>query len=130
MLVKETFKQGLGYGLVGGAQLALDFLIFMALTIAGIPVAGANVIARIIIAGLGFWLNGKWTFGRSGPSSLGVVHFGKYLTLLVGTTFFSTIGVMMAARGGGVHVAWLVKPFVDIFLAGVGFLVSKYWVYR
>lgn len=74
-------KQGLGYGLVGFIQLALEWLFFVAATVVGVPVAGANILARAVAAGLGFWLNGKWTFRRNGPPSLGIRHFGRHLTL-------------------------------------------------
>lgn len=112
------------------AQLVLEWLIFVVMTVIGVPVAAANVVARAIAAGMGFWFNGKWTFNKSAPPSLGIVHLGRYLTLWVSTTFFSTLAVMLAARGGGIHVAWIIKPLADLLLACVGFIVSKYWIYR
>lgn len=126
----DTLKQGFGYGVVGGVQLALDWLIFVALTALGMPVAGANVAGRATAAGLGFWLNGKWTFGKRIEGSLGIEHFGRYVVLWLGMTLLSTFVVLIAARVDGVHVAWLIKPIADFFLAAGGFVVSKYWIYR
>lgn len=126
----DTLKQGFGYGVVGVVQLALDWLIFVTLTALGAPVAGANIVGRATAAGLGFWLNGKWTFGKSGGSPLGIEHFGRYLILWLSMALLSTFVVMMATRMEGVHVAWLIKPIVDLFLAAIGFVVSKYWIYR
>lgn len=126
----QILKQGFGYGVVGGVQLALDWLIFVALSALGVPVGGANVAGRATAAMLGFWLNGKWTFGKGGDSPLGIEHFGRYFVLWASMTLLSTIVVMFAARTDGVHVAWLIKPMADLFLAAVGFVVSKYWIYR
>lgn len=126
----DILKQGLGYGLVGFLQLALEWLLFVMMTVVGVPVAGANILARAVAAGLGFWLNGKWTFRRNDPPALGIKHFGRYIILWLSTTLLSTLAVMLAARNGGVHVAWVVKPVADLLLAGIGFVVSKYWIYR
>lgn len=126
----SIFKQGFGYGVVGGVQLALDWLIFVMLTALGAPVGGANIAGRGTAAVLGFWLNGKWTFGKDGGAPLGIKHFGRYVVLWVSTTLLSTFAVMTATRVDGVQVAWLIKPIVDLFLAAVGFVVSKYWIYR
>ena len=30
----------------------------------------------------------------------------------------------------GLHWTWLAKPAVELFLGGVGFLLSRHWVYR
>ena len=130
ILMVSTLKQGLGYGLVGGVQLALDWLTFVTLTTLGVPVGGANVAGRATAAALGFWLNGKWTFGKSNESALGIDHFGRYLVLWTSMALLSTFVVMVATRIDGVHVAWLIKPVADLFLAAVGFVVSKYWIYR
>lgn len=126
----QILKQGFGYGVVGGMQLMLDWLIFVTLSALGVPVGGANVAGRATAALLGFWLNGKWTFGKSGGSPLGFEHFGRYLVLWASMTVLSTIVVMFAARIDGVHAAWLIKPMADLLLAAVGFVVSKYWIYR
>lgn len=123
-------KQGFGYGVVGGVQLVLDWLIFVMLTAQGIPVGVANIAGRGTAAVLGFWLNGKWTFGKRGGASLGIEHFGRYVVLWVGMTLLSTFAVTVATRIDGVQTAWLIKPVVDVFLAAVGFVVSKYWIYR
>ena len=38
--------------------------------------------------------------------------------------------VLSIERLAGLHAAWLLKPAIDVVLAGLGFLVSKYWIYR
>lgn len=123
-------RQGLGYGAVGGIQIALDWLIFVGLTTVGVPTVGANLVGRVIAAMLGFWLNGKWTFASREGTPLGFGHLGRYLVSWSFMTLLSTVAVLIAARTEGLHAAWAIKPGADLILAAMGFTVSKYWIYR
>ncbi|MEV8521851.1 GtrA family protein [Dyella marensis] len=126
----KLLKQGFGYGVVGGVQLGLDWMIFVALTAAGVATGGANVIGRATAAMLGFWLNGKWTFAENGGKPLGMQHFGRYVITWLSMTALSTCIVVATSRAQGMHAAWMVKPAADLVLAALGFTISKYWIYR
>lgn len=126
----KILKQGFGFGVVGGIQIALEWLIFVAFTAAGAPASGANVAGRATAATLGFWINGKWTFAKVDGVRLGVTHLGRYLASWVILTALSTLIVLIITHTEGLHMAWKMKPVVDLFLAAISFAVSKYWIYR
>lgn len=126
----KILKEGASFGVAGLVQLGIDWLVFVALTKAGVVAASANLAGRVSGALFGFWLNGKWTFRREESSGLNSRHFGRYACWWVATACASTVTVAVVARLAGVEAAWAVKPFIDVFLAGCGFLVSKYWIYR
>ncbi|MFC0676874.1 GtrA family protein [Lysobacter korlensis] len=124
------WRQGLGYGAVGGLQLLLDWLSFVALTAIGIPAAVSNVVGRIAGAVLGFWLNGVITFRSEGASRLGWARFGRFAASWSLMTVLSTLAVHYINAQAGLQWAWLLKPAVDIVLALLGFIASRYWIYR
>lgn len=126
----KILRQGLGYGLVGGVQIVLDWLVFVALTSFGVAPGVANVVGRVMAAVVGFWLNGKWTFAMRDDSSLSIGHFWRFLASWTVMTLLSTLIVVGAANFDGLRTAWVIKPLADLFLAAAGFVVSKYWIYR
>lgn len=118
-----------GYAAVGFAQLAIEWALFVSATILLVPVPVANVMARIAGASLGFWLNGRFTFARSGAvlDRRALLRFAASWAALtiIGTVLISAIEI-----SGGLRAAWIGKPAIDVLLAGVGFFASKYWIYR
>ncbi|MGO4502443.1 MULTISPECIES: GtrA family protein [unclassified Dyella] len=126
----KTLRQSFSYGIVGGLQIAVDWTIFVSLSALGIESGIANVAGRGSGAMLGFWFNGKWTFSKGPSTTLRFAHLARFLTLWTVTTLLSTLVVMVAAKNQGLHFAWLIKPIADVLLAGLGFGVSKLWIYR
>jgi len=122
-------RQLVGYAVVGVAQILVDWAIFVALTALGSPVAASNVASRLIAAVLGFWLNGRFTFSGQ-VAGLGSGHAFRYAASWLAMTALSTLAVRAADGFAGLHAAWLLKPAIDVVLAGIGFLASKYWIYR
>lgn len=122
-------RQLFGYAVVGAAQILVDWAIFVGLTALGSPVAGSNIASRLIAAVLGFWLNGRFTFAGQ-VTGLGSGHALRYAASWVAMTALSTLAVRAADGLAGLHAAWLLKPAIDVVLAGIGFLASKYWIYR
>jgi putative flippase GtrA len=123
-------RQGLLFVMVGGFQLAVDSLLFVALTWAGAPVSPANLAARAGAAGLGFWLNGRFTFTDGTQPRLGSRRFSRFIVVWVGLTIVSTIVLSMLADAVGLEGAWLAKPVVEIGLALLSFFLQRHWVYR
>ena len=134
-LRRALATQGLPYLLVGGVQLGLDWGMFVLLSWLGLPVPVANVAGRIAGACLGFWLNGIYTFRADGNGPLARRHALKFAVSWLFVTVLSTLAVTALSHvhglgSGAVRLEWIGKPVVDAFLAGVGFLLSKYWIYR
>jgi putative flippase GtrA len=124
-------RQLLGFGLVGLAQLLVDWASFVTLTSLGVAVAPANLAARVGGACLGFWGNGRFSFAApDGAPRLGGRRFARYLLFWLAMTALSTLAVTALDDARGLHAAWLGKPLADAALAALGFAASIYWIYR
>jgi putative flippase GtrA len=120
-------RQGSLFLIVGFAQLALDSGIFVAVTALGLPIAAGNIVGRISGAMLGFWLNGRYTFGKERLDRRHAVRFAIVWLLL---TIVSTLSIGIVAAHLGLHGAWLAKPVVEGVIAAIAFFLWKYVVYR
>lgn len=125
-------RQGASYVLVGALQLGLDWLSFVLLSGLGMPVATANMVGRAAGAIAGFSLNGAVTFAKPGArgSKLGAANLVKFLVSWLAFALASTLVVVLLKQQHGLHWAWLGKPVFDGALAVLGFLISKYWIFR
>ena len=124
-------RHALGYGLVGLAQIVIDWAVFVALTAFALPVAAANLAGRVGGACFGYWANGRWTFRAiDGSHRLSGRSLRRFLVLWCATAAASTLLVTEVDALFGLRWAWVGKPVIDIGLAGVAFFVSKFWVYR
>lgn len=124
-------RQVLGFGVVGGLQLVVDWACFVAFTALGVAVGPANLAGRVFAAGVGYWANGRFTFAQAGEGPrLGRQRLYRYLVFWAAMTSLSTLAVMGLDQLHGLHAAWLGKPLVDAVLAGLGFFAAKYWIYK
>lgn len=123
-------RQGGSYLIVGLLQLLLDWLVFVGLTAFGVPAASGNLAGRVSGALLGFWLNGRVTFARSGEVRLGWWRFVKFLLVWIPLTVISTLAVTWVAGSLGLAHAWLAKPLVEGALAVGAFFLWRHVVYR
>ncbi|HRN61457.1 MAG TPA: GtrA family protein [Luteimonas sp.] len=123
-------RQGGHYLLAGLLQLLLDWLVFVALSALGLPVAASNVAGRVAGAMLGFWLNGRVTFARDGRARLGWRRFLRFVAVWLALTLASTLLVGWIAAQLGLQQAWLAKPLVEGALAVVAFFLWRHVVYR
>lgn len=130
-LITRLNRHGIGrqlafYIVVGIAQLVVDWLCFVLLTAWGMPVAPANVIARVCAAVLGFTANGTVTF----KARLRPAQFGRFVAAWIPLTLVNTFAVWALEAIGGLHLAWLIKPLVDALTAAAGFVVARHWIFR
>ena len=123
-------RQGGSYLVFGVLQLLLDWLLLVALTALGMPVAPANLASRTSAALLGFWLNGRYTFADGNGQRLGWRRFTRFWLLWLAITAISTVLVAVVASRLGLHQAWLAKPLVEAGLAVVSFFALRHWVFR
>lgn len=123
-------RQLAGYGVVGGVQLLVDWFAFVVLSHLGCSVVVANVLGRIFGAGIGFYLNGVLTFRAGERAALGWLPLGKFFLSWLAMTCVSTVGVEWANVQFGLEWAWLLKPAIDVLLAALGFVASRYWIYK
>lgn len=127
---RTLLRQGLSYGVIGGSALLLDWGCFVALTAAGMATVPANLIGRVLGAGIGFWFNGTVTFKDAGGTRVGWPQMRRFFLAWVTMTAMSTLAMYSIDKMLALHWAWVAKPFVDALLAAMGFLVSRYWIYK
>ena len=130
-IVSRLNRHGIGrqltfYFVIGIAQLVVDWLCFVLLTASGMPVAPANVIARVCAAVLGFAANGTVTF----KSRLRPTQLARFMAAWIPLTLINTLVVWALEAIGGLHLAWLIKPLVDALTAAAGFVVARHWIFR
>ncbi|MFX5839909.1 GtrA family protein, partial [Acinetobacter baumannii] len=82
-----------------------------------------NVAGRVSGALLGFWLNGRITFAGD-DTAIGRRQLARFVLLWLTTTVVSTWAIGALEDVVGLHWTWLAKPAVELFLGGVGFLLS------
>ena len=120
----------MSYGVIGVASLLVDGASFVALTAAGMATIPANILGRMVGAGLGFWFNGTVTFKDAQGHRVGWPQMRRFLVTWVSIAAVSTIAMYTVDKQLGLKWAWIAKPIVDAMLAGVAFLVSRYWIYN
>ena len=122
-------RQGRDYLAIGLLQWLVDWGVVVGLTHIGMPVAPANVAGRITGALLGFWLNGRFTFAGA-RYTLGGTQLQRFMMMWIGTTLLSTWALTQIDDVLGLRWVWLAKPAIEIALGFVGFVLSRYWIYR
>lgn len=114
---------------IGALQWVLDSAVMIALSHAGLAVVLATLAGRVSGACLGYWLNGRYTFG-GGRNSLHRRSLLRFVGFWLLSSLASALLLAWIDAHAGLQVTWLAKPLVDIAAAGVGFLVSRYWIYQ
>jgi putative flippase GtrA len=124
-----SFRRHLGgYAAVGALQWGIEYAVMLALSQWIMPVAPANVVGRICGATVGFWLNGAWTFAGDGRQ-MGSRALRRFLLVWLALTVVNTAAVSAIDHNAGLRAAQALKPAVDILIAGLGFLLSRHWIY-
>lgn len=121
--------QIIAFLLVGGLQVVLDTLVFIALGALGMPVFAANVAGRLAGASLGFLINGRVTFASAdghGLDSGALARFGATWAVL---TTVGGVLLVHVEQGFGLTATWLAKPMVEALLAVLGFVSLKHFVF-
>ncbi len=118
-----------GYAVIGLMQWVLEYGIMLALSEWVMAVPPANVIGRLCGAILGFWLNGKWTFAGD-DNHVGRHAAARFIAMWLILTIFNTWIVGYIDHNLGLRMAQSLKPFADLLSGGLGFLLSRHWVYK
>ena len=119
----------------GVLQYGVDVALFSLLFFFGADIWVANVTARGTAAIGGFLFNGLVTFGQErGNRSLGVHHLLRFVGLWCALTVVSTslLGIARSlAESSDLAVTWIIaaKVIVEVGMAVVSFVASKWWVY-
>ena len=122
-------RQGRHYLAIGLLQWLVDWGVMVLLSHGGMAVEPANLSGRISGALLGFWLNGRITFAGD-DCLVGRRQLMRFATMWTFTTLASTWSLGYIDDAIGLRWAWLAKPAIELILGGVGFVLSRHWVYR
>jgi putative flippase GtrA len=122
-------RQGRRYIAIGLLQWLVDWGMVVALTHFGMPVAPANVAGCVTGAMMGYWLNGKLTFAGD-DTALGVIQLRRFMLMWLTTTLISTWAMTQVDDVFGLKWVWLAKPAIELALGAVGFVLSRYWIYK
>jgi putative flippase GtrA len=114
-------KPWLRFVLVGLFQLCLDWGVFVLLTRAELAVPVANLLARAVNIPVGWFLQGRVTFG----AALNAGTFLRYLLVFLLLTILSTLALLPMS----VPVRELAKPLVEALLAIASFLLMQHFVF-
>ncbi len=125
----SVLRQGRYYLLIGVLQWLLDWGVMVGLSHAGLLVEPANVAGRVSGAVLGFWLNGRITFAGD-EHHMGRKQFMRFLVMWLATTVLSTWAIGGIDDWFGLRWAWMAKPAIELALGGIGFLLSRHWIYK
>lgn len=123
-------RQGSVYVAFGLVQLALDTTVFIGLSALGISLAAANFAGRLVGACLGYVLNGRVTFAMPGHDGVRWPAFFRFALLWLVLTILGTILLRVVEHRFGLVGSWYAKPMVEAFLAVLGFLAMKFFVFR
>jgi len=124
-----TLRRHLGsFAAIGLLQWLIEYGVMLTLSQWVMAVEPANVIGRLAGATLGFWLNGKWTFA-SDDTHMGRRAALRFVLMWLVLTLLNTWLVGIIDDAFGLRRAQLLKPLVDMLSGGLGFLLSRHWVY-
>ena len=122
-------RHAASYAVIGIVQWLVEYGLMLALSEWVMPVEPANVIGRLAGACLGFWLNGKWTFAGD-DTHVGRHAAVRFIAMWVVLTVLNTWIVAFIDDQFGLRIAQLLKPGADLVSGGIGFLLSRHWVYK
>ena len=122
-------RHAASYAVIGIVQWLVEYGLMLALSEWVMPVEPANVIGRLAAACLGYWLNGKWTFAGD-DTHVGRHAAMRFVAMWIALTALNTWIVAIVDDRFGLRIAQLLKPGADLASGGIGFLLSRHWVYR
>lgn len=122
-------RQGRHYLAIGILQWLVDCGVMVALSHYGLRVEPANIAGRVSGALLGFWLNGRITFAGD-DTRIGHRQLLRFVLMWLLMTAISTWAMSMIDDAVGLQWAWLAKPGIEVVLGGLGFLLSRHWIYK
>ena len=122
-------RHAASYAVIGIVQWLLEYGLMLGLSEWVMPVEPANVIGRLAGACLGFWLNGKLTFAGD-DTHVGRHAALRFVAMWIALTVLNTGIVAFVDDAFGLRAAQLLKPGADLVSGGIGFLLSRHWVYR
>ncbi|NNL90463.1 MAG: GtrA family protein [Marinicaulis sp.] len=114
---KRHSGQFLKFGIVGGFNTGLDFLVYTIVVVMGAPPVLSNIIAFAVANPTSFFVNSRFTFRRDGrPAKLSFSKYGKFLAAHLASLLISTSIVWAFASEIGAFSAKFAAIVVTVFI--------------
>lgn len=114
------------YAVVGLASNAVGYLLYLLLTNAGMGHKSAMSLLYAVGVAQTFYFNQSWSFGHNGVVSSA---FLRYLTAYAFGYVFNLSALLLMVDSWGWPHRW-VQGVMIFVLAGMLFLLQRYWVFR
>lgn len=130
ILHNNTIMQFLKFGIVGGLNTVLSYLIYLAGVRLGLHYAAANFVAFVITVFISYMLNGNFVFKEEGNQRFDFKTLMKvYASYSVTSLFLATILLWFEVDVLGLPEE--IGPVINLFITvPVNFLFNKFWAYR
>lgn len=130
ILENQTFIQFVKFGIVGGVNTVLSYLIYFVGVRLGLHYSIANFIAFVITVFISYLLNGSFVFREEERSRFDFRALLKVYASYSITSLFLTTALLWFE----VDVLGLpeeIGPIINLFITvPVNFLLNKFWAYR
>jgi putative flippase GtrA len=121
-----ALRQLVRYGIVGLASNGFLFLLYLAMTHAGLGPKVAMTIAYVTGLAQTFFFNRRWTFEHRGAAGAALARY--IATYGVGYALNLAALALLVDRAGLPHAP--VQAAMILCIAGQVFLMQKFWVFR
>jgi len=122
---RREFRHAAKYGIVGLANVAIDFILYALLVSAGVWYVAAKALSLVVATANGYTWNRVWTFraGRHRTTML-----SKYVTVQIGCYAINIAALTLLIElldMGPVSAQAVLLPFI----AGLSFLAQRIWTF-
>lgn len=124
--MKTTLGQLLRYGIVGVASNAVGYLLYLAITAAGMEHKLAMTLLYAVGVAQTFIFNKRWSFRHAGAH--GTTFFRYCIAYALGYVINLAALFILVDRLGYAHQ--LVQGVMILALAAMLFMLQKFWVFR
>lgn len=130
ILQNNTIMQFLKFGIVGGINTVLSYLIYFVCVRVGIHYAVANFVAFVITVFISYLLNGNFVFKEEGNQCFDFKALMKvYASYSVTSLFLATALLWVEVDVLGLPEE--IGPVINLFITvPVNFVLNKFWAYR
>jgi putative flippase GtrA len=124
--LKRLLGQMVRFGLVGAANTALTYGVYLALLAVGMPAQPAWALGYVVGMACSLTLNRRWTFRQAGASS--PAQIARFVVVNLLSLALSTGVVHLLTTGGmGERLAGILAVPVSVLCNFVG---NRLWVFR
>ena len=124
--MRATLGQLIRYGVVGLASNALGYVLYLAITSAGVEHKLAMTLLYAVGVAQSFMFNKRWSFRHGGAHGPAFVRY--CIAYAIGYVINLVALIVLVDKGGYPHQ--VVQGVMILIMAALLFLLQKFWVFR